>query len=168
MAELSEDLKYEVVRRLARFERPAEIMRWLKAEYEVEVVVQNIVAYDPTRVTFRAAEKWRILFDATRKSFLTDVESVPIANQGYRLAMLDMLFNDAVKAKNKVEARACLEQAAKEIGGIYSNVRTLHTPDMDKPGREIPAHERQQALADLIDGAMGRLKTIEASPSAKP
>jgi hypothetical protein len=164
---LTHEVRSEITRRLACFEKPADIVRWLKAELDMDVDMHKVMYHDPTRVQGRSlGQSWRILFDTARKGFLTNVETVPIANQGYRLAMLDMLFNDAVKAKNKIEARSCLEQAAKEIGGIYSNVRTLNTPDMGKATAEIPAEERSKALADLIDGAMGRLKVIEGTPSA--
>jgi hypothetical protein len=165
---LTHEVRSEIVRRLACFEKPAEIVRWLKAELDMDVDIQKVLYHDPTRVNGRdLGANWRVIFETARKGFLTNVETVPIANQGYRLAMLDMLFNDAVKAKNKIEARSCLEQAAKEIGGIYSNVRTLNTPDLTKPTGEIPAHEREQQLADLMDKALGRMKTIEGKPAPK-
>lgn len=158
MAELTEELKMEVVQRLARFQPPAEIVRGLKEDYGLECSVQQIVAYDPTRPAFRSGERFIEVFKATRENFIKNTEDVPIANQGYRLQVLQSLLENHLKHKKLPEAARVVEQAAKEMGGLYAAI------DKSKPLQpkdEEPAmseDDRAAQLAKLIDGAMGRLK----------
>jgi len=163
---MPEEVRAEIVRRLACYETPAAVLRWLKEETNEDVTIQAIVCYDPTRYAGRElSEKWRVLFEASRKAYLTSVETVPLANQGYRLAQMQTMFDEAIKAKNRGQALQIMEQAAKEMGGVYSNVRTLNTPDMAGGGDQIPQHERAQKLASIIDGALGSLKNVTPLPA---
>jgi hypothetical protein len=160
VAELTEEQKLEIVTRLAQFEGPSEIMKDLGTR-GIATDHAQIGSYDPTRPYFEAGEKWREIFDAARKAYLTDVAAVPIANQGYRLNELDKMFKKAVKQGNMKLAAELAEQASKEVGGVYSNVRELNLSDSRRPNpRDLTVEDRQQMLSELIRKAM------EGMPSA--
>jgi hypothetical protein len=154
MAELSEELKHEVVRRLASFVGAADIVRWLKEEHELETSWHQITAYDPTKPFYRAGDKWVIIFQETRKGYIEDQLSQPIANGGYRLGEMQKHYDSAVKRKNIGQALEILERAAKEVGGLYSNVRNVNVPGLnDKQGDYSPT-ERKTKLEEIITQAM--------------
>lgn len=157
MATLSTDEKSEIVRALAQFMTPAEVVAHMKAEFECDTDVRQVCGYDPTRSNFSAAESWREIFASTRKVYLEDVAAVPISNQSYRLNQLQQNYQKAVKARNLVLANATLEQAAKEVGGILTNERNLNVENR-KGGSfmDLTPEERRQAAAELIHEALGR------------
>jgi hypothetical protein len=166
VAELTEDLKTELVLRLARFKRPADIARWLKADHDITIELAQVVAYDPTKATFRVGEKWRVIFDAARDAYLYEVSKVPIAQQGFRLNTLNDMLRDALQAKNRGQALNILEQAAKEVGGLFSNVRVPIPGQTD--GNELNAEERREKLAGIIDSALHPPKpNAPSSPAAQ-
>lgn len=151
MAELTEELKTEVVLRLARFERGAEIIKWLKVEHGLECSFQQIHQYDASKPQFTSGDKWRQIFDAARKAFLHDVAAVPAAQQAYRLNMLQKGIEESAKKGNWPLVSSLLEQAAKEVGGAFTNVR-INAGDFQALSEE----ERRARLSSIIDRAFGR------------
>lgn len=166
MGELTEELKTELVLRLARFERPADCARWLKGEHDITCELSHIVQYDASKPSFKMAEKWRTIFDAARDAYLYEVSRVPIAQQGFRLNTLNDMLRDALQAKNRGQALNILEQAAKEVGGLFSNVRV---PIPGQPaGNELNDEERREKLAGIIDSALHPPKpNAPSSPAAQ-
>jgi hypothetical protein len=166
VVDLTEELKTELVVRLARFERAADCMRWLKADHDIDMQIPHIVAYDASKPSFRCAEKWRVIFDAARDAYLYEVSKVPIAQQGFRLNTLNDMLRDALQAKNRGQALNILEQAAKEVGGLFSNVRVPIPGQTD--GNELNAEERREKLAGIIDSALHPPKpNAPSSPAAQ-
>src|SRR5262245_32240166 len=68
---LTEEQKIYVVRRLAAYHRPADIVRGLRAEFGVGYARQSIDRYDPTR-SVECPERWRTLFFKTRLELAGD------------------------------------------------------------------------------------------------
>lgn len=111
MAEFDELTKLRIVLALAQFESPSEIVTALKAE-GVDTYIQQIVIYDASKLGFNAGEKWRKIFEDERQRYMEEVRSIPIANQGYRLNLLQKMTANALKKQNMVLASSLLRQAA--------------------------------------------------------
>ena len=122
MAAISENIKVYVVQRLACFEPLDSIVQAVKQDFGVDVSKPQLLAYDPNKAQGqRLSEKLKSLFEATRKKFLDDTSSIPIANKAVRLNTLQRLVDNAERSKNPVLVADLLEQAAKEMGEAYSN-----------------------------------------------
>lgn len=150
MADLTEPQKHRIVLALACFEGPADIARELVAE-GVETDRVQVGRYDPTKPYYEAGEKWIPIFTEARQAYLTEVQAVPIANQGYRLRVLQKTLDEAVRTKNKVLANQTLRQAAEEVGGAMTNERNIK---VTKPLEEITPDERRTMFEELIRKAM--------------
>lgn len=145
MPALKENQKLFVVIALARFGTPEQVTEAVKQEYGVIVTKQQLGAYNPaTRAGKRLSAKLRKVFEDTRSEFLEDVKKVPIANQAYRLWAMNRLYEKVEKQGNTTVAAQLLEQAAKEIGGAYTNRREL----TGKGGGPIETRRNAQDFTD--------------------
>lgn len=130
MAILTEDVKAFIVHALACFDTPQQVAEAVKVEFGLTVPRQQCQAYDPTKHMGRGlSAKWRGIFDATRKAFLEDQATIPIANKNFRLRALDRLYQAAASRGNVALAAQLLEQAAKESGGAFTNRREMTGKD---------------------------------------
>lgn len=135
----------------ACFKRPAMIVAWLREEHGLECPITQIIRYNPTSPWFEAGDEYRTIFEAARKAYLHDVALVPIAQTAFRLNELFDLYESAKRKGNHVLAAALLEQAAKDAGGVFSNVRVNVPGDV----AELTAEERRERLTALLDRALG-------------
>lgn len=130
MPQLSEPVKLAIVQALACFDTPSEVAAAVKEDFGVTVTRQQVAGYDPTKATCRGlAKKLRAVFEETRKAFLADVSTVPIAQQAVRLRALQREFERAKARGNSSMVAQLLEQAAKEVGGAMTNRRELTGKD---------------------------------------
>lgn len=167
MAELTEDQKVEVVQHLARFKPPAEIVRIMKEEHALDCSIQQIVAYDPTRSAFRNGDRFAELFKITREAFIKNVEDVPLAHSGYRLQVLQSVLESHLKHKKLDAAVKVVEQAAKEVGGLYSAIDKAKPADTKDAEPELTQREREQKLGGLIDGALAEMRAKATAPGTE-
>jgi hypothetical protein len=123
MAVLSDAQKRAIVQGLACFRTPSEVAEDVKEAFGLEVPREQVRNYNPQQV--EVAKKWRSLFDATRAAFIAEVARHGITHQAYRLGELDAMLRKAKKAGNLVLAASLLEQAAREVGGMFTNRREL-------------------------------------------
>lgn len=126
MPSLTEQQKLFVVQRLACYRTFTQTAEDVKEEFGIEVTRQQCRSYYPPQ--YKVARKWRELFDATRAAYLTDITSIGVSQPAYRLSILQRQLDDALSKKkqtNPVEVRAILEQAAKEVGGAFTNARVI-------------------------------------------
>lgn len=172
MAVLSDAQKRAIVQGLACFQTPSEVADSVKAEFGVEVPREQVRNYNPQQV--EVAKKWRSLFDATRAAFIAEVARHGIAHQAYRLGELDAMLRKAKATGNLVLAASLLEQAAREVGGMYTNrrefggqnggpipfgiVRVVELPDNGRGEGPRPADRRR----------VGELPTVAARPGDPP
>ncbi|WP_454691142.1 DUF2280 domain-containing protein [Achromobacter aloeverae] len=127
MARLTDAQQRFIVQALACYDSPTEVSEAVKEEFGIEVERSHVAAYDPTKVAGRGlAKKWRDLFFATRERFRKEVAEIPIADQAYRLRNLGRLYTRAARTGNAALAAQLLEQAAREVGGAFTN-RREHT-----------------------------------------
>ena len=97
MAKLTEQLQTEIIIKLACFRTASQVVAALEAEHGVTLSIQQVLFYHPARTCGgrdkRLAEKWRVLFEAARESYLEDVSAVGIAHQRYRIDVLQQLLD---------------------------------------------------------------------------
>ncbi len=126
MAALKDDVKEFIVTALACFDSPAQVIADVKQQFGLVVTPQQLQAYNPATVAgARMSERLKVLFEKTREKFRADTSTIPIANQAYRLRVLQRALDKAEKQGNLAMASQLLEQAAKESGGAFTNRREI-------------------------------------------
>ncbi|MCP1119643.1 DUF2280 domain-containing protein [Robbsia andropogonis] len=146
MATLTEDVKAFIVQALACFDTPSQVSAAVKEEFGVEVARMQVAAYDPTKQSGKGmAKKWKEIFAATRKQFLEETGAIPIANQSFRLRALQKLYEKTERRGNVVVAADLIEQAAKEVGGMFVNKMRGESEDPDPPQPHTFTYQVQDA-----------------------
>lgn len=124
MARLKNEVKIYIVRSLAVFNTPKEVVTLIKEDFGIDVTPQTVECYDPTkRAGQDLSQKLREEFEATRKEFVENTSNIPIANAAYRLQRLQRIVDRV--GKNSVLEMQALEQAAKESGGAFTNRKEI-------------------------------------------
>jgi hypothetical protein len=119
MSTLTDEIKEFIVKGLACYDTPSQVAEAVNVNFGITVSRQRVHRYDPG-CSQPPAQRWRDLHAATRHALLREMAEIGIAHKAVRLRMLDRLAHRC--EKNGVAlALACLEQAAKECGGIYEN-----------------------------------------------
>lgn len=134
-----------VVQQLAMFDKPSVVVACVKQEFGITLSPQAVEFYDPTkRAGAKLHERWKVLFEETRKAFLSDTAEVGISHKVVRLRALDRMSAQAEKQGNLQLAASLHEQAAKEMGDAYTNTRVV------KGALEVTA---PKSLADFYGGS---------------
>lgn len=173
MAALTNIQKVALVEALAGFMRPADVTVYMREEHEVELTIAQVVKYDPSKPSYTAGDDLRAIFEAARKNCIENIQATPIANQGYRLTMLQSLLDKAVKDNKPSLAAELLEQAAKEVGGILTNERNVKLERSTSPLAELSPDERRAMVADMFRSVIEANKqkqqtiTVEATTDEK-
>ena len=153
---LTEAQQTAVVQRLAMYDGPQSVVEWVKEEFDIAITKQAIQYYDPT-VGEKPAEKWCAIFHATRKKFLDDTSEVPIALRSVRLRRLDLVCVRAQKQGNHMMVLASTEQAAKEVGELYTNRHKMELTGKDGAPIEVKTDDLRNRIARRIDGIASRI-----------
>jgi hypothetical protein len=162
MAALTDDVKAFIVQALACYDTPSQVVDAVKEEFGFVVTRPQVQAYDPTKkIGHSLSKKWRDLFEETRKQFLDDASSIPIANQTFRLRALNRMYAKAERQGNVVVAAQIIEQAAKEVGGSFTNRREL----TGKDGGPIATKSAKDMTDDELAAIAGRGGARTADPS---
>lgn len=140
------------VQALACFDAPSIVAAAIKKEFDVTVTPQAIEAYDPgKRAGAKLSDKWKALFEETRKSFLEDTSKIAISHRAVRLRALQRMAERAETMGNIALAAQLHEQAAKEAGDSYTNRREL----TGKGGAPLPASAPAVVMYQLPDNGRG-------------
>ncbi|WP_312057058.1 DUF2280 domain-containing protein [Acinetobacter courvalinii] len=119
MAALKEPVKIFIVQALACRDTPQEVADLVKQEFGLDVDRMQCASYDPTKVAGRnLSKKYVELFEDTRSKFDEGLIDIPIANKHYRLKQYQKQLE---KTKNVKLQLKILEQAAKDLGGQFTN-----------------------------------------------
>ena len=122
MATLKAECKIFIVQSIACYETPSQVVESVRERFGIEITRQQVESHDPTKVSSKGlAQKWVDIFNATRERFCKETSDIPIANKAYRLCVLDRMAADAESMKNYGMTADILEQAAKEVGGVYTS-----------------------------------------------
>lgn len=134
MAALSDDEKAFIVQALACYDTPSQVVESVNQEFGVSIPRQQVEKYDPTKMAGRGlSKKWRDLFESTREGWRKGATEVPIANRVFRLRVLDRLATKAERMRNMGLTLQVLEQAAKEVGDVYTRPRAVGGDAGDEP-----------------------------------
>lgn len=124
MATLPTAVKMHILTALACFESPTQVAASVKQQFGLELSRQRIEAWHPERAAgSRLDVIWREVFDTTRARLLIELDGIPIAHKSYRLRQLDRMAGQAEDMGNLPLAVRLIEQAAKEVGGVYERAR---------------------------------------------
>lgn len=156
MAKLSDDVKTFIVQQLAMYESPSDVAAAVKETFDVAVTRQGVHFYDPTVGAEHAGEKWVVLFHHTRAAFIDDMSSIGIAQRSTRLRWLDQSARRLLSKGNVLGAAQLLEQAAKEVGGMFTNRRELTGKDGDPLIPEMTDDERRGRVIEIMREAAKR------------
>lgn len=165
MARLNKRVKLYIVRSLATFESPTETAKGVQEEFGIQVTKQQCEAYDPTKKTGQdLSEELKKEFFKIRKDINKNLEAIPIANVYYRLSRLQKFIDHDRFKENPVIVPSLLEQAAKEMGGLYTNRKEItgagggpvKTENTEKPV-EIKPQFTPEELASMTPQELSRL-----------
>ncbi|MCU4331924.1 MULTISPECIES: DUF2280 domain-containing protein [Acinetobacter calcoaceticus/baumannii complex] len=120
MAALRKEVKLYIVRSLAVFNTPQETVELVNEEFKIKISRQQCERYDPTKRAGKdLSQELKEEFEHTRNEFLEKPLNIPIANLAVRLQRLEKQYS--VHAKNPLFSLKILEQAAKDMGGQFTN-----------------------------------------------
>ena len=128
MATLKEPVKIFIVQSLACRDTPQEVAELVKQEFKISIDRVQVAAYDPTKAAGKnLSKKFVELFTKTRADFDAGLIDIPIANKHYRLKQYQKQLER--NAKNTVMSLKILEQAAKDVGGQFTNRQEITGKD---------------------------------------
>ncbi|MDX8187549.1 DUF2280 domain-containing protein [Acinetobacter pittii] len=154
MAALKEPVKIYIVQALACRDTPQEVVEQVKQEFGVDISRSQCECYDPTKYSGRnLSMKFVELFESTRERFDEGLIDIPIANKYYRLKQYQRQLD---RTRNVKTALKILEQAAKDIGGQFTNRQEItgkdggpvQTVNSDVP---VPMEEYLKARREVLD-----------------
>lgn len=120
---MTHEQKVFVITSLACFNTLTETARMFSDEYGIDFALATFQRYDPTTLRGRElSEKYKELFYQIRSEYMEREQDIPIAHRIVRLKRLEdeYMNNDDPTIRLKV-----LEQASKEVGGLYTNKRDV-------------------------------------------
>lgn len=135
MATLTKAQKSFIVTALARFHSPSEVVELVKQDFGFQISRQQVDYYNPTTASSKGhlASRWAELFEIVRERYVRSLEQVAIAHERYRLEQLQRIVEDRMRRGDHVTAMKALEQAAKERGNAYTNVRDIQSQSGQLP-----------------------------------
>jgi hypothetical protein len=130
--QLPQKVKVFIIERVAAFDPPSMVVAAVKDKFGLSVVPQVVEGHDPTKSSGRQlGKKWRELFEAKRAEFLASADKIGITHKVTRLQRLERHHNRMEAAGNIPAAAALLEQAAKEVGDVFTNRRATEVTGKD-------------------------------------
>lgn len=154
MATLKEPVKIFIVQSLACRDTPQEVADAVKQEFGIQIERQQVAAYDPTKSRGKdLSKKFVELFHKTRADFDAGLIDIPIANKHFRLKQYQKQLER--NTKNTVMSLKILEQAAKDVGGQFTNRQEITGKDgkpIETINQNVPTESylkaREQVLND--------------------
>lgn len=150
MAQLKKEIKLFIVQSLAVFNTPQETVDAVNVEFGVKITRQQCERYDPTKRAGKdLSEELANEFHETRKLFNENITSIPVANKVYRLQKIQNVINGS--GKNSMLVLQALEQAAKEVGGAFTNQIKKEISGPDGKPVEIQTTDPMEAAKIYAD-----------------
>lgn len=120
---INHEQKVFIIRSLAHFNSLTETARLFFDEYNIDFPLPAIQRYDPTKVRGHdLKEEYKNLFFELRSQYMEQEQNIPIAHRFVRLKRLEDEYNNNDDPNIRLKV---LEQASKEVGGLYTNKRDL-------------------------------------------
>lgn len=153
MATLKEPVKIFIVQALACRDTPQEVAEAVKQEFKIELDRRQCASYDPTKPAGQnLSKKFVQLFEETRKKFDEGLIDIPIANKHFRLKQYQKQLER--NAKNTVMSLKILEQAAKDVGGQFTNRQEITGKDgkpIETVNSSVPTESYLKARGQVLD-----------------
>lgn len=119
--QLSEEAKRFIVKSLAVYDRPSDVMTSVKEKFGVKITRAGVQCYDPTKAAGEDLnEELKKLFLEIRKQF-DESEDLPLSKKRTRIKRLSEIADKLEDMGNLMGAADILEQIAKEQGDAYTN-----------------------------------------------
>lgn len=164
-AKLTPEAQAFAVQALACFDKPAAVAAAIREEFGVTITPQSVEAYDPTkRAGANIAQKWRLLFNETRETFLASTATIGISHRAVRLRLLDRMVGRAEAMGNMALAAQLLEQAAKEAGDAFTN-RSKHEV-VGKDGAPLSGLTDDSAVAAKVSALLAAAQARKDADAA--
>lgn len=153
MARITKKVKLFIVRMLAEFESPTQASKTVKEIFKLDVTPQQCEAYDPTKRTGQdLSQELRDKFFEYRRLANDELEAIPIANKRYRLQLLQGLVDEF--PNNPVFTPKWIEQAAKEMGGQFTNRQEITGKDgkpIETINQNVPTESYLKAREQILN-----------------
>lgn len=153
MATLKEPVKIFIVQALACRDTPQEVAEAVKQEFKIELDRRQCASYDPTKPAGQnLSKKFVQLFNETREKFDAGLIDIPIANKHFRLKQYQKQLER--NAKNTVMSLKILEQAAKDVGGQFTNRQEITGKDgkpIETVNSSVPTESYLKARGQVLD-----------------
>ena len=153
MAALKEPVKIFIVQALACRDTPQEVAELVKQEFKISIERSQVAAYDPTKISGKnLSKKFVDLFHKTRTDFDAGLVDIPIANKHYRLKQYQKQLER--NSKNVVMSLKILEQAAKDVGGQFTNRQEITGKDgkpIETVNSSVPTESYLKAREQVLD-----------------
>lgn len=126
---MTEDRQFFIFRELAQLNSLSSIIRSFAEEYGGErITMQTVRSYNPHDWHANKYAKANAeLFNKIRQNTIDQLEGIPIANRVWRVRELQGIYDVAKENSDPLTSMRALEMAAKEVGGLYTNARTIDT-----------------------------------------
>lgn len=153
MARINKKVKIFIVKMLAEFETTTETAKAVKNIFNVDVSQQQCECYDPTKkMGFDLSQELRDKFFEYRRKANEELEAIPVANKRYRLQKIQNLIDE--NPNNPVFTPKWLEQAAKEMGGQFTNRQEITGKDgkpIETINQNVPTDSYLKAREQVLD-----------------
>lgn len=153
MAALKEPVKFFIVQALACRDTPQEVVDLVSQEYGLKLDRKQVQSYDPTKAAGKnLSKKFIELFHKTRADFDAGLIDIPIAQKFYRLKQYQKQLER--NAKNTVMSLKILEQAAKDVGGQFTNRQEITGKDgkpIETVNSNVPTESYLKARGQVLD-----------------
>ena len=160
MAALKEPVKIFIVQSLACRDTPQEVADLVSQEFGIKIDRKQIQTYDPTKAAGKnLSKKFVELFHKTRADFDEGLVDIPIANKHYRLKQYQKQLER--NSKNTVMSLKILEQAAKDVGGQFTNRQEITGKD-GKDLMTVSEADLDKQIFELMQGYMNANTSGEA------
>ena len=154
MAALNDKVKAFIVYGFANFMTPQEIIGAVKKEFDIDVTSPQVSFYNPNTINANKelGQRWRDLFEEYRQIAIEETQELWIAHKPQRLKKLQ---SDFEKSKNPKLRLEILEQAAKEVGEVFTNKQTVNSK-VEQTGELEHTHNIQ-----IVDKVIERMKELD-------
>lgn len=125
MAVLNDVIRAFIVRGLACFDTPSTVAKDVEAEFGIKIDRDQVRQYSPDWPGRPPAKRWLKMHTEIRKAFVEEQAGIAIASMSMRLRRLERVLTKAETIGNPDMVMRALEQAAKEVGGAFTN-KHLH------------------------------------------
>ena len=146
----------------AQFRGVAEVQRAIREEFGCEIAKSTLQHYDADNFRGRLSKRHRALHEAAREAWIGETKRIGIAHQSQRLRLIERAIAGAERSRDWGNVSKLLELAAKEMGGVLTNVSKTEVRGVMEH-RHMSIEDARSELTARLAGALdgGVLKPLE-------